>query len=54
MRIDTRSVRLFIAAAVLFAFAVSGTASAQPQLNFKRIVNSWPTIELFFSVACDG
>ncbi|MBL0173656.1 MAG: VWA domain-containing protein [Ignavibacteria bacterium] len=54
MRIDTRSARLFITAAVLFAFAVAGTASAQPQLNFKRIVNGWPKIELFFTVACNG
>jgi len=32
----------------------AGTASAQPSLNFKRIVNNWPTIELYFSVGCNG
>ncbi|MBL0174209.1 MAG: VWA domain-containing protein [Ignavibacteria bacterium] len=29
-------------------------ASAQPQLNFKRLVNNWPTIELYFNVTCHG
>ncbi|MBL0176092.1 MAG: VWA domain-containing protein [Ignavibacteria bacterium] len=32
----------------------AATAAAQPQLNFKRIVNNWPTVELYFSVACNG
>ncbi|MBI5647568.1 MAG: VWA domain-containing protein [Ignavibacteriae bacterium] len=30
------------------------TVVAQPQLNFKRIVNNWPTIELWFTVECGG
>jgi hypothetical protein len=30
------------------------TAQAQPQLNFKRIINNWPTIELYFTVGCNG
>ena len=29
-------------------------ASAQPQLNLKRLVNNWPTIELYFNVTCHG
>jgi hypothetical protein len=27
---------------------------AQPQLNFKRVINNWPTIELYFMVGCNG
>ena len=27
---------------------------AQPNLNLKRIYNDWPTIELYFTVSCDG
>ncbi|MBI5645894.1 MAG: VWA domain-containing protein [Ignavibacteriae bacterium] len=34
--------------------ALVSTASAQPVLNFKRVVNNWPTIELYFTVACNG
>ncbi len=30
------------------------TASAQPSLNFKRVINNWPTVELYFTVACSG
>jgi hypothetical protein len=29
-------------------------ASAQPSLNLKRVVSNWPTIEVYFTVACDG
>lgn len=29
-------------------------ASAQPFLTFSRVINNWPTIELYFSVACNG
>jgi hypothetical protein len=28
--------------------------TAQPQLNFKRIINNWPTIELYFITSCNG
>jgi uncharacterized protein YegL len=35
-------------------FVAQSDASAQPQLNFKRIVNNWPTIEVYFSVGCNG
>ncbi len=27
---------------------------AQPNLTFRRVTNNWPTIELYFSVGCDG
>lgn len=39
--------------AVGICLAVS-TASAQPSLNLKRVVSIWPTIEVYFTVACDG
>ncbi|PLX32598.1 MAG: hypothetical protein C0600_02045 [Ignavibacteria bacterium] len=29
-------------------------APAQPMLNFKRVIVNWPTIELYFSVGCNG
>lgn len=29
-------------------------ALSQTSLNLKRVVNNWPTIELYFSVACNG
>ncbi|MDH7516050.1 MAG: VWA domain-containing protein [Bacteroidota bacterium] len=40
---------------LLFALALeTGSVHAQPVLNFKRVVNNWPTIELYFAAACDG
>ena len=39
--------------ALLF-LACTFVASAQRMLNFKRIVNNWPTIELYYSIACEG
>jgi len=41
---------VLLACAILFG----GTADAQPNLNFKRITVNWPTIELYFSVGCNG
>ncbi len=41
----------------LFLFAMmlhSVPLSAQPVLNLKRIVNNWPTIELYFWGSCNG
>jgi hypothetical protein len=29
-------------------------SQAQPLLNFKRITVNWPTIELYFTVSCEG
>lgn len=37
---------------IVFLWCVS--ASSQPVLNFKRVVNNWPMIELYFFAACDG
>ncbi|MBL0175239.1 MAG: VWA domain-containing protein [Ignavibacteria bacterium] len=53
---DLRPGRLFILAALCAGLYVAsgGCASAQPQINFKRIVNNWPSIELYYSMACDG
>jgi Mg-chelatase subunit ChlD len=28
--------------------------TAQTQLNFKRIINNWPTIELYYTTSCNG
>jgi hypothetical protein len=39
---------------LLFLFAFGATAEAQPNLTFKRVTVNWPTIELYFSVGCDG
>ncbi len=39
---------------LVLTIVVSGGVSAQPSLNFKRIVNNWPTIELYFMVSVDG
>ena len=39
---------------LLFLFALGATAEAQPALTFKRVTVNWPTIELYFSVGCDG
>ena len=43
--------------AMLIAALAAGAlsqADAQPALNFTRIVNNWPTIELYYKVSCDG
>ncbi|MBR9977786.1 MAG: hypothetical protein KFH87_06815, partial [Bacteroidetes bacterium] len=42
---------LIVMAALLGMTAV---VDAQPNLNFKRVTANWPTIELYFSVGCDG
>ena len=43
---------MFLVVPLLF-FAIS-SVEAQPNLNFKRVINNWPTIELYFSVGCNG
>ncbi|MBL0176628.1 MAG: VWA domain-containing protein, partial [Ignavibacteria bacterium] len=49
-RISSRSLLpVFIA----LAFCTD-LAQAQPALNFKRIVNNWPTIELYMNPTCNG
>ncbi|MDX9759657.1 MAG: VWA domain-containing protein, partial [Bacteroidota bacterium] len=50
-----RNPRMFgILAALVAVFALAPTVQAQPDLNFKRVTVNWPTIELYFSVGCDG
>lgn len=46
----------YLAAAALVLAMLLGTMQmqAQPNLNFKRIVVNWPTIELYFAVGCNG
>ena len=39
---------------LLLLFVLGTTAEAQPNLTFKRVTVNWPTIELYFSVGCDG
>lgn len=34
--------------------ALLAGASAQPVLTFKRVISNWPTIELYFTVGCNG
>ncbi|MBE0644718.1 MAG: hypothetical protein IH600_11610, partial [Bacteroidetes bacterium] len=46
-------VRFGFLAVLLFA-ATGSITQAQPNLNFKRVTVNWPTIELYFSVGCDG
>ncbi len=33
---------------------LGSTAYSQPSLNFKRVTKNWPTIELYFTVECNG
>jgi von Willebrand factor type A domain-containing protein/type IX secretion system substrate protein len=41
--------------AIFIVFLITAsTCVAQPVLNFKRVVNNYPTIELYFNVACNG
>jgi hypothetical protein len=47
-----RTSRTLALLAVLLLSAA--TAAAQPQLNFRRIVNNWPTIELYPQPTCNG
>ncbi|MBI5646618.1 MAG: VWA domain-containing protein [Ignavibacteriae bacterium] len=39
---------------VLVAVLLGPFSAAQPVLNFKRVVNNWPTIELYYAVSCNG
>ena len=50
-----RNPRLLATVVLLAAFfGMSNIAQAQPNLNFKRVTVNWPTIELYFSVGCNG
>ncbi len=39
---------------LLLLLALCAAAEAQPSLSFNRVAVSWPTIDLYFSVVCDG
>ncbi|MFZ1729087.1 MAG: VWA domain-containing protein [Bacteroidota bacterium] len=39
---------------LLMALIFAGNLQAQPNLNFKRATVNWPTVELYFSVDCNG
>ena len=41
-------------AVLLLALAAAMPLSAQPNLNFKRVSINWPTVEVYFNVACNG
>ncbi len=44
-------------AALLIVFCIAAPLAglqAQPNLTFKRVSVNWPTVELYFSVGCDG
>ena len=49
-------VRLYHAITIvsLLLVCVCQDGIAQPVLNFKRLINNWPTIELYFTVDCNG
>ncbi|MBR9974891.1 MAG: VWA domain-containing protein [Bacteroidetes bacterium] len=38
----------------LLLLLAAGAAQAQPNLNFKRVLVDWPTVELYFSAGCNG
>jgi hypothetical protein len=42
---------LFVSLSLLI---IAASVDAQPNLTFKRVTVNWPTIELYFSVGCDG
>lgn len=50
-----RGVRLLQGIVVLAVLAaLPSVLQAQGTLNFKRVINNWPTIELYLSAGCDG
>ncbi|MBE0644410.1 MAG: VWA domain-containing protein [Bacteroidetes bacterium] len=49
-----RGPRVHFLFAALLLFGISSALQAQPNLNFKRVTVNFPTIELYYSVGCDG
>jgi hypothetical protein len=43
-----------VAVALVLAGICTAPTLAQTNLNLRRVINNWPTIELYFTVACDG
>ncbi|MAT38756.1 MAG: hypothetical protein CL946_04050 [Ectothiorhodospiraceae bacterium] len=57
MRVNQIRTPLYAVRGILFSLLTILTiqsAAAQPVLDFKRVINNWPTIELYFTVSCDG
>lgn len=44
----------FTLTVIFITGVVVSHASAQPNLTFKRVVTNWPSVELYFSAACNG
>ena len=51
---DRAKLLRFLGGVILLCALFCESASAQPILNFKRLINNWPTIELYFTVGCNG
>ncbi len=49
-----RGLRMLFLYALALLIGSMWTVQAQPNLNFKRVTVNWPTIELYFSVGCNG
>lgn len=49
-----RHFNIMAVAVLLLALAAAIPLSAQPSLNFKRLSVNWPTVEVYFNVACNG
>lgn len=50
MRITMRTAGVVL----LYIFSAIHFAQGQPVLEFKRVINLWPTIESYFSATCNG
>ncbi|MDH7516291.1 MAG: VWA domain-containing protein, partial [Bacteroidota bacterium] len=49
-----RGCTILLTAACLSLAVAASALQAQPVINFKRIANIWPMIDLYFSVECSG
>lgn len=49
-----RGLACFVLLLIIVVGPASQDASGQSVLNFKRIINNWPTIELYFVDSCNG
>jgi hypothetical protein len=49
-----RVVLYYLVGVSLFMLIQVSSLTAQPDLTFERVTVNWPTIELYFSVGCDG
>jgi hypothetical protein len=49
-----RVVLYYLVGISLFMLIQVSSLTAQPDLTFKRVTVNWPTVELYFTVVCDG